>query len=173
MSTPAPNINEKFPHKGLTHDGWSNEEEATATCFCGRVQMVVPLKAPGLVNTFLCNCADCRKVTASMFATNFTTLDTHTRYSRGEDNLTLFGQDETAVSGKTMTNAFCSTCGTLMWRQGSAFPGVKFLRVGTVDDIDLHGTVLKPEIEQFTDFRVSWLHDLEGAKQFKGMMETD
>lgn len=30
-----------FPLQGLTNDGWSNEDEATATCACGAVQMVI------------------------------------------------------------------------------------------------------------------------------------
>lgn len=64
-----------------------------------------------------------------------------------------------------MTNGFCKTCGTLMYRQGSRFPGTYFLRVGTVDDFRLHETVLKPEIEQYTGVRVDWLCGIPGAKQ--------
>jgi hypothetical protein len=30
----------KFPVAGLARDGWSTEDEATATCFCGAVQLV-------------------------------------------------------------------------------------------------------------------------------------
>lgn len=30
-----------FPVVNLSHDGWSNEDEATATCFCGAVQLVL------------------------------------------------------------------------------------------------------------------------------------
>jgi hypothetical protein len=28
-----------FPLAGSASDGWSNEDEATATCFCGAVQL--------------------------------------------------------------------------------------------------------------------------------------
>jgi hypothetical protein len=28
-----------FPLAGLANDGWSNEDEATATCYCGAVQL--------------------------------------------------------------------------------------------------------------------------------------
>jgi len=28
-----------FPLAGSANDGWSNEDEATATCFCGAVQL--------------------------------------------------------------------------------------------------------------------------------------
>lgn len=30
-----------FPLQGQTDDGWSNDKEATATCACGAVQMVI------------------------------------------------------------------------------------------------------------------------------------
>ena len=30
-----------FPVVNLTNDGWSTEDEATATCFCGAVQLVL------------------------------------------------------------------------------------------------------------------------------------
>lgn len=52
----------------------SKEDEATATCFCGAVQLAFPTKAPGLVDTFVCNCTDCRKITASMVSLSLTRL---------------------------------------------------------------------------------------------------
>ena len=39
-----------FPLQGLTNDGWSNEEEATATCACGAVQMVI-VRTPYTIDT--------------------------------------------------------------------------------------------------------------------------
>jgi hypothetical protein len=30
-----------FPIVNLSNDGWSNEDEATATCFCGSVQLIL------------------------------------------------------------------------------------------------------------------------------------
>jgi hypothetical protein len=131
--------------------------------------MVKPIVRPGLVNTFVCHCSDCRNVSASMFATNFTTLDSHTRFIRGEDNLTTFGQSHTTTTGNSMTNSFCKTCGTLMYRVGSIAPGTKFFRGGVVDDHSLHGSVLKPEVEIFTEHRTAWLEPIPGAKQNIGM----
>ena len=128
-----------------------------------------PLKAPGLVNTFVCHCADCRKVSASMFATNFTSLDTHTRFTRGEDNLTVFSQSKTTTTGETMANSFCKTCGTLMFRAGTVAPGTKFMRGGIIDDHRLHDTMLKPEVEIFSEHRGAWVKPVDGAEQAKGM----
>jgi hypothetical protein len=104
-----------------------------------------------------------------MFASNFTIADTHLQHLRGRDNLKAFGQSETIGSHKQMTNYFCSTCGTLMYRVGAAFPGKSILRLGTVDDFNLHETKLKPTIEQYVKDRVSWFSGVEGAKKAEAM----
>lgn len=108
-----------------------------------------------------------------MFATNFTVTDTHLTYLRGRENLTEFKQTKTVGAGgksdNSMANYFCSTCGTLMNRVGSGFPGMNFLRLGTVDDFRLMETKLKPMVEQFVECRVSWLPGVEGVKQVQGL----
>jgi hypothetical protein len=106
-----------------------------------------------------------------MFASNFTVADTHLKHLRGRDNLTAFSQSRTIGSGHTMTNYFCSTCGSLMYRVGAAFPGMSILRIGTVDDFTLHETKLRPQREQYTKNRVGWLSPVEGMKQFEGIGE--
>lgn len=98
-----------------------------------------------------------------MFASNFVVLDTHLRHLRGQENLKAWSQDTSIASGFTMTNHFCGTCGTLMYRVGTAFPGVRILRIGTVDDFSLHETKLRPRVEQFTKDRVSWFGGVDGA----------
>ncbi|KAI4523877.1 hypothetical protein K525DRAFT_158372, partial [Schizophyllum commune Loenen D] len=112
-----------FPLTGLANDGWSTEDEATATCFCGTVQLSFPTSPPGLVNSFVCNCADCLKITASMFASNFTVDNAYLKHLRGQEKLSVFGQSKTVARGQKMTNYFCSVCGTLMYRVGEGFPG--------------------------------------------------
>ncbi|KAF7377236.1 Glutathione-dependent formaldehyde-activating, GFA [Mycena sanguinolenta] len=165
MSAPTDKVSSHIPLAGGADDGWSNEEEATSTCFCGAVQLKFPTQGPGLVRTYVCHCTDCRKITGSMFASNFTVLNTHLTHLRGRENLTSFSQSRTTASKSTMTNYFCSTCGTLMYRVTSRFPGASNLRLGTVDDFHLHETKLKPKLEQFTENRVGWLHAVEGMDQ--------
>lgn len=103
-----------------------------------------------------------------MFASNFIVADTHLTHVRGRANLTAYGQSRTIDTGNTMTNYFCSTCGTLMYRVGSGFPGQSILRIGTVDDFHLHETKLKPRVEQFVKDRVGWLTGAEGVEQVEG-----
>ncbi|KAJ7626312.1 Mss4-like protein [Mycena polygramma] len=158
-----------IPLAGGANDGWSNDEEATATCFCGAVQLKFPTQAPGLVSTFICNCTDCHKITASMFASNFVIADTHLTHLRGRENLSTYAQARTVASHKLMTNYFCKTCGTLMYRVGESFPGRSILRIGTVDDFSLHETRLRPQVEQFVEDRVGWLHGVEGVRQVEGL----
>ncbi|KAH6994624.1 Mss4-like protein [Fusarium venenatum] len=146
-----------IPHAGQARDGWSTEDRATASCYCGKVQLSFPInKGKGLVNTFVCNCVDCRKITASMFASNFIVENSFLEHIRGQDLLKTYSQNETIVSGKAMTNHFCSNCGSLMYRVSERFPDLSILRIGTVDDFSLHETKLRPVEEHWTKDRVSW-----------------
>lgn len=70
-----------------------------------------------------------------------------------------------------MANYFCGTCGTLMYRVGSAWPGCSILRIGTVDDFSQHETKLRPRMELFTKDRVSWFSGVDGAEKFAAMSE--
>ncbi|OTB03662.1 hypothetical protein M426DRAFT_321587 [Hypoxylon sp. CI-4A] len=103
-----------------------------------------------------------------MFASNFTIADAHLKHERGQENLKTWGQSSTVARGFAMTNHFCGTCGTLMYRVGAGFPGAKILRIGTVDDFNLHETKLRPRVEQFTKDRVSWFTGVEGAETHEG-----
>ncbi|GES56814.1 glutathione-dependent formaldehyde-activating, GFA [Aspergillus terreus] len=100
-----------------------------------------------------------------MFASNFIIADAHLKHLRGRDTLSMFSQSKTIASGKAMTNYFCSTCGSLMYRVGEAYPGSSILRLGTVDDFALHETDLKPRVEQYTKDRVNWLSPADGVTQ--------
>ncbi|KAH7084533.1 Mss4-like protein [Paraphoma chrysanthemicola] len=167
----APKDQPYFPLTGVANDGWSTDTEATATCFCGAVQLSFPTSGPGLVDVFICNCTDCRKITASMFASNFTIDDKYLKHLRGQDNLKQYGQKHSIGSGETMTNYFCQTCGTLMYRVGAKFPGFSILRLGTVDDFTLAETKLKPQQEQFVKDRAGWLDGvkIKGIKRNEGI----
>ena len=100
---------------------------ATATCYCGAIRLEFvrdpfavalltltnnqPTEGDGLVDTFICNCTDCRKLTSSMFASNFIVKDSEIKYIRGVDKISRFTQKATIESGNYMTTEFCSVCG--------------------------------------------------------------
>ena len=43
------------------------------------------------------------------------------------------------------------------------------MRAGPVDDHELFNTVLKPQVEIFSEHRAGWLGPVEGVKQAVGM----
>ncbi|RMY05494.1 hypothetical protein D0868_06370 [Hortaea werneckii] len=139
----------------LRSDGVSGGREnptATATCYCGAVQLEVA-STPKLTEP--------RQITASLFATNFIVLGTHMKHNRGGEKLTRFEQSATIASGHAMENSFCSVCGSLMYRRSRRFPEWVIARTGTVDDQDLHDSVLKPRFESFAENKAEWLHRVE------------
>jgi hypothetical protein len=95
--------------------------------------------------------------------------DSHLKHIRGEDNLTTFSETQTVRANASMTNYFCKTCATLMYRRGARFPDMTILRTGTVDDLALAETKLRPQVEQFIERRVAWSVPIEGAAQVVGM----
>lgn len=52
--------------------------------------------------------------------------------------------DASTRSGKPMARSFCGDCGTPLWSDPSAAPGVRYLKVGTLDDAE--GVDLKMEL---------------------------
>ncbi|KAI4719357.1 hypothetical protein E4T48_04407 [Aureobasidium sp. EXF-10727] len=140
-------------------------QRATASCFCGTVQLELPVEGDDLTQVFVCHCTDCRKLTASVFTTAFVVKDSSLVHLRGEDKMAKYSTSATVASGNTMTNYFCSGCGTLMYRRSSGFPGLSITRVGTVDDLSLHDTKLKPRVEIWCQSRVKWFDGVEGIKQ--------
>lgn len=64
-----------------------------------------------------------------------------------------------------MSNYFCSTCGSLMYRISSASPHAAILRIGTIDDFRLQETKLAPHVEQWTKERLSWVPEMKGISE--------
>ena len=72
-----------------------------------------------------------------------------------------------------MVNFFCKSCGSLMYRRGSGYPGMSLLRIGTVDDAHLAEGKLKPRLEQFVENRVGWASPAKGVRQVVGYAYGD
>lgn len=128
-----------------------------------------PLRKPGLINRHVCHCTDCRKIGSAFYQSNITVSDDHLKFVRGENHLTTFSETATIRANARMTNYFCKSCGSLMFRRGARFPGMTILRTGTVDDLTLAETKLRPQVEQFVERRVAWSKPIEGTAQVVGM----
>ncbi|TGJ81094.1 hypothetical protein E0Z10_g7652 [Xylaria hypoxylon] len=84
---------------------------------------------------------------------------------QGHEHLTTLVKPDNAASGGAVINTRCDSCGTLMHRVSSGFPGITVVRTGTVEDAGLFETKLRPRTEMFTKYRPSWLQACEGATQ--------
>ncbi|GAW24506.1 hypothetical protein ANO14919_140930 [Xylariales sp. No.14919] len=147
------------------NDDTSPASTATSSCFCGAVQLSFPIEGPDLIDVFLCHCPDCKKLSASLFGAGIMASSSSVRILRGQNDLATLVKPDRASSGGSVTNTRCGACGTLMHRVSSGFSGITVLRTGTVDDVRLLETELRPRTEMFTKYRPSWLRACEGARQ--------
>ena len=104
----------------------SDAISATGHCLCGAVTFTI---AGVPVGTGQCHCKDCQRAsgTGHMSLARF----------RAED-VVLGGETRSfasvADSGNINTRHFCPTCGSRVYGQNSAFPGILNIAVGCVDD---------------------------------------
>jgi hypothetical protein len=105
-----------------------NTPFATGHCLCGAVSYVVTGEPVG---TGQCHCKDCQRAsgTGHMSLARF----------KAED-VAMTGRTasfaSTAASGNINTRHFCPSCGSRLYGQNSAAPGILNLSVGCIDDND-------------------------------------
>lgn len=130
---------------------------STGSCVCGAVKFSCtgpPLK------TCLCHCTTCQKLGGAPFSSNIVVQsDQFTLLSGTPKEYATIGG-----SGNPATLFFCGECSSTLWSEGKAFPGLKVIKVGLLDDAEVRD-MLRPEMEQFTSRRVQWLSEVEGVEQ--------
>ncbi len=99
---------------------------ATGKCLCGAVTFT--LHGPP-VGTGQCHCKDCQRAsgTGHMSLARFKTEDVDMSGETASFAVT-------ADSGNVNTRHFCPKCGSRLYGENSAFPGIKNISVGCVDD---------------------------------------
>jgi hypothetical protein len=84
---------------------------------------------------------------------------------------TLKEISKTADSGKSITSAFCTDCGTTVFRYGDSFggpDGMRIIKAGVLDDVDVLNNT-KPGAELYASERISWVQKVGGSEDKKGM----
>ena len=99
---------------------------ATGRCLCGAVTFTL-LGEP--VGTGQCHCKDCQRAsgTGHMSLARFKADDVEMQGDTASFAVT-------AGSGNINTRHFCPKCGSRLFGENSAFPGIKNISVGCVDD---------------------------------------
>ncbi|KAF6827544.1 hypothetical protein CPLU01_09013 [Colletotrichum plurivorum] len=134
----------------------------TGQCLCGNIKYTIagkPLAAA------LCHCNDCRRISGSAFGYNWV-VPTNIFSFRGEPK----SYTTTANSGNPATSYFCGNCGVTLWREGTASPGLLYLKAGALDDRQEQASN-QPAAELFTSRRLDWVAHIPGAHQKKEMNE--
>ncbi|KAJ9608227.1 hypothetical protein H2200_007215 [Cladophialophora chaetospira] len=142
--------------------------KVTSSCYCGAVLLEYSVEGDNFITSFICHCTDDRKITSSVFASNFVIKDDTLKHVRGQENLTKYERKEGIATGDQMDSYFCKTCGSLLYRVSSGFPGTHILRLGAVDQFELVSDYLKPRLEQFASDKVAWAKPVEGLVQNDG-----
>lgn len=127
-------------------------------CLCGGVRYQSDAE-PAMV--VVCHCATCQKNTGSTYSLNL---------AMPEDAVTVSGetlaiyQDHSGASGKPFNRRFCSRCGSPISGHGEAYPGLVFIKAGTLDD----ASWVKPGAHIWCAEKMSWVEIDEGVAQMPG-----
>ena len=128
----------------------------TGGCLCGAVRYEIKGNP---VRVAHCHCDDCRKATGSSFATN--------AFFKEEELVVLKGTTKTfthtADSGNSMNKEFCPECGSQLFGFGSGGPGVKAVKVGSIDNANS----IEPQIEVFVSKALPFTRHPEFTEKFE------
>ncbi|MDO8900833.1 MAG: GFA family protein [Phenylobacterium sp.] len=103
----------------------SSDTRHLGGCLCGQVRFA--LKGP-LADIQLCHCSQCRRAQGSAFAANIPAAEADLEFVSGAQALRLY------ESSPGKVRAFCGRCGSPLFSQTTARPGVVRLRAGTLDE---------------------------------------
>jgi len=104
-----------------------------------------------------CHCRWCQRETGTAFALNALYEADRVTHLAGEPEIVL----TPSQSGKGQRIARCPSCRVSIWSNyPQAGPAVRFVRVGTLDELDR----LPPDIHIFTSSKQPWLTLPPGAK---------
>ena len=118
--------------------------QLSGSCLCGAVTYDAAVEAPVAMN---CACRDCQRATGSGYATFFVVPEAQLDL-RGE----VGSYTSTGESGRTVTRFFCSHCGSQLFSEVEARPGMRFVKAGSLNDPE----AIKPSVNIWTRSRPSW-----------------
>ena len=111
----------------------------TGGCLCGAIRYEItgdPVRAAN------CHCDECRKATGASFATVAFFKEEDVKVTQGTPKQFFHPADSCA----TMTKEFCPDCGSQVLGAGSGSPGIRSVRVGSLDD----ASFVKPQMDLYT-----------------------
>ena len=117
----------------------------TGGCLCGSVRYEVTGE-PAL--TGVCHCRDCQKQTGTSFSIVMGLPAGALKTSGALASFVTHG-----VSGHGVDRFFCGKCGSPVYSNVGAMPGVVFLKAGTLDD----PSALSPTVHLWCETKQPWV----------------
>lgn len=136
----------------------------TGRCLCGAVRYEVT----GQLGTHaLCHCTDCQRQTGTASSITVDVPSDHFHLLAQETMRTFdtVGEDH----GTKTRRSFCSRCGSPIYSSIDAFPGVVFVKAGTLDDT----SQLSPTVEIWCRSAQAWQAPVPGAIRFERDLPSD
>ena len=124
-------------------------------CLCGAVRY--SSDADPIV-TAVCHCADCQRQTGTAFSIVIGVPADGFRVEGSPAGYTTTGED----TQQPTERSFCSTCGSPLWSESGASPGVLYVKAGTLDD----KSWVAPQAHVWTSRAQPWVDLPEGPATF-------
>ena len=125
-------------------------------CLCGAVTWHHEGETTRNLN---CHCDECRRATGSSFATVVFFKEDDVKVTQGTPKQFFHPAD----SGNTMTKEFCADCGSQVLGAGSGSPGIRSVRVGSLDD----ASFVKPQMDLYTGKALPFTRLPDDTEHFK------
>ncbi len=125
-------------------------------CLCGSVRYVSDA-APAL--TAVCHCKHCQRQTG----TSFSILVGVPKGSLKIEGESLAAFEDVGDSGQPVIRHFCRSCGSPIYSDVKAMPGLDFVKAGTLDD----AAWLQPQMHLWCSHAQPWVGIDSRAQQFE------
>jgi hypothetical protein len=124
-------------------------------CLCGAVRYSA-VAEPAIVA--LCSCTHCQKQSGAAFSVNIGIPKGALTFTSGKT--TVF--EDKGSSGMPVYRHFCSKCGSPIYSDVVAIPGLDIIKAGTLDD----SSWVKPAVSVWCDSAQKWVKQPEGMPTF-------
>jgi hypothetical protein len=130
-------------------------EKFEGGCACGSVRYALKTR-PMFVHC--CHCRDCQRQTGSAFVINALIETNRIEELAGTPVPVAVPTD----SGRPHDIYRCPECQTALWSDYGGRPGLRFVRVGTLDD----PAAIRPDVHIYTRSKLPWVALPDGVPTF-------
>ena len=129
-------------------------------CLCEGVKIEIDA---ALGPVIACHCSQCRRSTGSAFNTNASVPAEKYRIVAGQELVREFSRSPGQY------RAFCMRCGSPLYGRSDAFPTIRRVRLGTLEDTQ----GARPIAHIFTGSKADWFEIRDNVEQFEEFPTTE